>query len=806
MQPLNDEAMHYEMVRWAVQQIHEGNWLPLDGWFPYLSLGDAQFSHYQSLPHLITAYISLVFGPDSTERWAGYLLFALFPVSVYAGSRLLGWSQWASASAALVTPLLVSVTGYGYESFSYTWLGNGLWSQEWGMFLLPLAWGTSWRAIHGTGRGKYALAALVVGLTIAMHFLTGYFALLSIGVFVIVVWRGLLPRIGRGALVFGGAALVASWVVVPLITDGAYFNLSIFNQGTFWLNSYGAPQALGWLFTGQLFDYDRFPIVSLLVALGAVVCICRFRSDPRARALLGLMALSIVLFSGREPFGFILNLLPGNADLYLSRYMMGIQLAGDILAGVGLAWAGETVVHLARTWRPSLRRAPLVAALMAAAVVITLPAWVNRAAYASSDAASISVQVADDQTDGAALDVLINDINARGGGRTYAGLPGNWGQQYDIGQVPVYAYLADNSVDEFGFTLRTPSLLADNEAYFNQNDLAQYQLYNIRYILMPVGHDPAGPCDADRLERAAPSVPGCRPADISRLSTRPASSRRTAATWRRRCSRSSRSPAFQQGELATVAFNGGAAATPTLPIGATPNTPAGTSTDVLVQAQNGYFAGNVVANRTAAVVLKVTYRPAVAGHCRWSRCEAVHGGARVRRCHGWARATHSRLSIRSVLALRRAPRHRRADAAAPCVRPTSLAPEAPPQASGGTPPCSVVRRREAHFSRCRSSCRVSTKPRPSARASTVHASRSRGWTFEARSLSPTTAAPTDRSRSRSLMARRWSSWMSPATVQRSVAASQRRRVATSSWATPTRATTSARSLPWSSACEQAMTS
>ena len=44
----------------------------------------------------ITAYISLVFGTDSTERWAGYLLFALFPVSVYAGSRLLGWSPWAA--------------------------------------------------------------------------------------------------------------------------------------------------------------------------------------------------------------------------------------------------------------------------------------------------------------------------------------------------------------------------------------------------------------------------------------------------------------------------------------------------------------------------------------------------------------------------------------------------------------------------------------------------------------------------------------------------------------------------------------
>ena len=115
VQPVNDETLHFEMVRWAVQQIHEGNVLPLDGWFPYLSLGDAQFSHYQSLPHLLTAYASLVFGSDSAERWAGYLLFALFPLSVYAGTRLLGWSRWTAGGAALVTPLLVSVTGYGYE-------------------------------------------------------------------------------------------------------------------------------------------------------------------------------------------------------------------------------------------------------------------------------------------------------------------------------------------------------------------------------------------------------------------------------------------------------------------------------------------------------------------------------------------------------------------------------------------------------------------------------------------------------------------------------------------------------------------
>ena len=608
VQPVNDESVHFEMIGWAVGQIHQGNMLPLDGWFPYLSLGDAQFSHYQSLPHLITAYSSLIFGAASAERWAGYLLFALFPLSVYAGSRMLGWSSWAAGGAALVTPLLVSVTGYGYESFSYTWLGNGLWSQEWGMFLLPLAWGLSWRAVHGTGRGKYALAALVIELTIAMHFLTGYFALLSVGVFVIVVWRGLLPRIGRAALVFGGAALVASWVVVPLITDSAYFNLSQFNQNTFWLNSWGAPQVFGWLFTGRVFDAGRFPIVSLLVVLGTVVCVVRFRRDVRARALLGLMALSLVLFSGRSTFGFMLNLLPGSSDLLLHRYLMGVQLAGVMLAGVGLAWAGEAVVHLVRSWRPRIRLVPLAAVLMGAAVLLTLPAWFDRAAYAASDSASIAVQVNADQTDGAALDVLINDITSRGGGRAYAGMPGNWGAQYLIGQVPVYEYLADNSIDAIGFLLRTPSLVTDNEAYFNQNDLADYQLYNVRYVLMPAGMQP--PVAATLLASSGRhrlwlvSTTGyLQVVDTAGIV---AANRADMATQMQPYMNST---FFNDGQLATVAFNGSAAGVPTLPIGASPTTSPGTSSDVLVEAANGYFAGDVSADRTATVVLKATYDP-----------------------------------------------------------------------------------------------------------------------------------------------------------------------------------------------------
>jgi hypothetical protein len=70
-----------------------------------------------------------------------------------------------------------------------------------------------------------------------------------------------------------------------------------------------------------------------------------------------------------------------------------------------------------------------------------------------------------------------------------------------------------------------------------------------------------------------------------------------------------RSAGFQDGELATVAFDGAPAATPTLPFSATPTTQAGTSSDVLVQPQDGLFAAEVSTTRTAAVVLKATFDP-----------------------------------------------------------------------------------------------------------------------------------------------------------------------------------------------------
>src|SRR5947207_647384 len=333
--------MHFSMLRWAGQRIRAGH-LPIDGWYPYLGLGDSWFHHYQSLPHIIGAYLAVLFGTDRVFSWTLYLLLATTPLSIYWAARLFAWNRWIAGAAALVSPLLVSTPGYGYEHGSYVWLGYGMWSQLWAVWLLPIAIALSWRAV---ARGRsYALAALATAITIALHLIMGYLALLAIGVWVLITPSEFRQRFIRAVIVGAGTLLTVAWVLVPLIQDSSYSSRSQYNQGTFWYDSFGAKKVLGWLFSGQLFDSGRLPVVSVLVAVGTVACLRRFRRDERARALLGFSLMSLLLFFGRPTLGPVLKLLPGNSDMYFHRFIIGVHLGGITLAGVGAIWLAILLV------------------------------------------------------------------------------------------------------------------------------------------------------------------------------------------------------------------------------------------------------------------------------------------------------------------------------------------------------------------------------------------------------------------------------------------------------------------------------
>lgn len=601
----NDATIHDAMTRLAEYRIRHWN-NPFDAWFPYLNLGVAQFAQYQSLPSILAGTLSIVFG-STTFRWINYLLTVTWPAPVYVGARLLGLDRWQAAAASLFSPMLVNVSGYGFEWQSFVWLGSGMWSMLWALWLLPIALGLAWRAVS---RGeRVALAAFVVGLTCAFHFITGYLVLLSLGVFVIVRPPQALRRLGLSAIVGVGGVLIFAFVFVPTLADLDYVNLDSFTRGTFWVNSYGPGKVSKWLVQGEIFDHARLPVVSLVVAVGAAVCLGRAVRSEIARIPLGLMLLSLLLYSGRRVVGPVVNHLPGGRDLLLHRYIIGVHFAGMLLAGIGAVWLFRCVVSSARLVpRLPFGRIAATAVACVLAVVVLLPVLNDRKQYADADRFFINGQAATDNLYGNDVTSLIDIAKQRNDGRIYAGASGGSDAPVKLDQVPLYQLPAQQDADSVGFYLRMSSLSTDIEPYFNDADPAQYDLFNIKYVLLPTGRRPSVP--ATLLVQQGPySLYEVNTSGYLEVvdATEPIAADRTdmAAVMTPYIA----SPAVAQFRHPLVAFNGEATPLPSLDAATPYIGPPGSVDWTNVALQDGRVSGQVRASRPAYVMLKESYYP-----------------------------------------------------------------------------------------------------------------------------------------------------------------------------------------------------
>jgi len=484
---LNDSSLHEQMVRFATAQLRAGH-LPLTSWFPFLGEGSPQFLHYQSLPAIVTGAVGLLTGPDVAFRWSLYLLLSLWPISVYLSAGAFGARPPAAAASAAMAPFLVSATGVGYEQHAYLWTGFGVWTQLWASWTLPLAWGFSWRAIRD-GRG-YLKAVLLIALTVALHFETGYLALSVLLVWPLLAGRPLTVRLRRAAVLLGGSLLASAWVIVPLLGQRPWAAVNEAFQGTPLVNGYGARQVLDWLLSGQLLDHGRLPVVTVFAALGFGLAWLAWSSDIDAHALLGALGVCLLLSFGRTTFGSLANLIPGSVDLFFRRFMMGVQLVALLLAGRGAAWLAARCLRLLEARVPRRPLGLSAAVMLVAGIVVLAPAWLQLGSYDRHAGAAIAAQRRADDTQGAALDRLLAVIKRDGGGRTYAGMPSNWGRSFTVGAVPVFKYLESRDVDEVGYTLRTASLMTDPEFFFDDGNPSDYRLFGIRYLILPAREQP----------------------------------------------------------------------------------------------------------------------------------------------------------------------------------------------------------------------------------------------------------------------------------------------------------------------------
>jgi hypothetical protein len=484
---LNDASVHEMMARYASSVISAGK-NPYTSWLPYIGLGSAQYLHYQSLGSALTGLVGVVVGPDTAFRWSIYLLLSLWPFVIYSSARLFGLPRSAAAIAAMLSPFIVSFTGVGYERGAYLWIGGAeVWTQLVGSWALPFAWASTWRAMRDA---RYLwLAGGLTGLTVALHFMSGDLAFLGVIVIALVAGGPLLRRLGRAAVIFIASLAAAAWVIVPLFvfTKWSAINQELATTG--YVRGYGARQEVIWLFTGRIFDARHsVPAITVAVLLGAALAIVRWRREPLMRALLALFVASLLLSFGPTTWGPLADLVPGHADLYFRRFMMGSQLAGLYLAGLAIVaiWHASAATVSAIV---SSRRGRLAAlsAITAALAACFWPAARAVSDYDQRNATAISYQRSEDATEGAEIAPLLGYIKDHGGGRTYAGQAINWGQGFTVGYVPVYKYIQGQDIDEMAYSVPSLSLMLDPEIEFDEDDPADYAVFGIRYMLLPTG-------------------------------------------------------------------------------------------------------------------------------------------------------------------------------------------------------------------------------------------------------------------------------------------------------------------------------
>ncbi len=601
----NDSTGHSALARFAAERIRTGH-NPFDAWFPYFGLGSPQYTQYQSLAHILTGFLSLVFG-GWIFRGTNYFLMCTWPITVYAGARLLGLDRRQAGASALLSPMLVNITAYGIEWKSFVWMGFGMWSMLWAIWLLPITLGLAWRAVAKGER--IALAAFVVGLTCALHFMTGYLVLLAFGVFVLLRPPEFVMRLGRSAVVGLGGLVIFAFVFVPALAGIQYVNVDALQTRPYWKDSYGPGRVLSWLFHGQIFDYGHFPVVSLLVLLGTIASLRKVRRSEAARVPLGLMILSLLLYSGRSVVGPVVNYLPGGQDLFLHRYVMGVHLAGLLLAGIGAVWAVELIAAATRFLR--LRHHKPVAIALAAIVTLVAmyPLVANRKDYADADRGFINRQVATGRGDGRDVAELIDFAKQRNDGRIYAGGSNSWGLYRRLNEIPLYLLPLQQATDSVGYYFPSDSLSANIEPLFNDGKLQEYDLFNVKYVLVATRQRPSIADVTLLAQRGKYSLYEVDTSGYLQVvdATQPVPANRgdMASVMGRYIS----SRAVAEFRHPLIAFNGNATPEPSMDRSAPYTGAPGSVEHTTVDLPNAHFTGRVTASRPAWVMLKESYAP-----------------------------------------------------------------------------------------------------------------------------------------------------------------------------------------------------
>ncbi|HMB69762.1 MAG TPA: hypothetical protein VKU85_10640, partial [bacterium] len=265
---LNDSVLHYGMLRAMVTAPERGQSL-LDPWVSTWTMGFPIFHYYQNLPALLTAGLwkaSLGALPlVQAFQVVSWLAVATLPWPVYLGARRMGFGKLAAAAAGILVLLTRTDYLHGLDLESYTWQGLGQFAQAVGGWIFPLAMAAAFRWLR-EGRGLAGAGWLMTACFLG-HLALGYMAFVAAGLLAVLTPKQTVRRLGRLAVLTGVFAVAASYLIVPILRDYDYYNLSTLVPS--WkYDSFGAGTVLQQLVRGELFDFGRPPVLTVLVVIG----------------------------------------------------------------------------------------------------------------------------------------------------------------------------------------------------------------------------------------------------------------------------------------------------------------------------------------------------------------------------------------------------------------------------------------------------------------------------------------------------------------------------------------------------------
>ena len=481
----NDNIFHYALIDDAKnvwKEIFSGKLSPvylLDSWNERWAEGFSLSQYYSHLPEAAISLLSFVV-PISTFKLFVVIrtsLLILLPISFFLGARILGFSSIYGAILAFFSQAIFTDGLYGLDSPSFLWRGWGLSTQLLAVFFLPLAFAYG---IDYLKNNKNLGKALIFNFLLAQsHFGMFYLLIFSYPVFWIFSldqWK----EVGKRTFIFLSLTFVTlSYFIFPFFLTSQYRNFSLWDP--IWkFNSWGLNQIIIWLTNGDLFDFNRFPFLTILI-IGSLFW-GLVSENKFYRYLITIFGLYFIFFIGKDILGPLVNLIPGLSEYHLHRIIVMVQFAGLLIA---TGWFIDLIKSL-------IKRNNSTIIILVISLSVLLLYFVEKPVfnYVKDNDSWIIRSNIDYQKNYSDYQEIVNKIKKLPPARVYAGRPGNWGREFKIGDTQIYMALSQEGFQTIGFLPESWSPNSDTEQFFDEENLKHYDFYNVGYLVLPADKKP----------------------------------------------------------------------------------------------------------------------------------------------------------------------------------------------------------------------------------------------------------------------------------------------------------------------------